>query len=338
MNHTPHPGCCLAVGVFCMTFQVENETAMTYVFGLLLWLGAINESALVVSAESAAHPDGPVLIRPFNYDPADPWEYTRRRGIRSPESLAASTTWNRPPGHRSSTASQARAKVAEPPRVIVIGASRKGVPIKMHLYGNDTRPLLVFGAIHGDEPNTAGVTRRLIEHLDAHPEAYRNCGVAVIPVANPDGLALKRRGNAREVDLNRNFPARNWQPSEKGRYHGGTHHSSEPETLALIKAIELLDPRGIVSLHCIRRGRHGNNFDGPGDDLAKLLASRNGYRVLKTIGYPTPGSFGSWAGVDRAIPTVTLELPSDLDTDAAWRENREALLDAISKPTAHDPE
>lgn len=311
---------------------------MQHVLGLLVLLGTANESAPVAAAEQAAPLDWPVLIRPFNYDPADPWEYTRRRGIRSSESLAASTIWNRPPGYRPPMASDVKAADTAPPRVVVIGSSRKGVPIKMHLYGNDTRPLLIFGAIHGDEPTTAGVTKRLVEHLDAHPEAYRNCGVAVIPVANPDGLALQRRGNARAVDVNRNFPARNWQPSEKGRYHGGTQHSSEPETLALLKAIELLDPRGIVSLHCIRRGRHGNNFDGPGADLAKLMASRNGYRVLKTIGYPTPGSFGSWAGIDRAIPTVTLELPSDLDTDAAWRENRAALLDAISKPAARDPQ
>ena len=304
---------------------------MMSVLGLLVLLGAGNESPPVVTTGDQAHLELPVLIRPFNYDTGDPWQYTRRKGIRSPESLAASTIWNRPPGYRQPAVPVAKATDAMQPRVIVIGSSWKGVPIKMHVYGDDTRPLLIFAAIHGDEPNTAGVARRLAEHLDSHPEAYRGRGVVVIPIANPDGLALKSRGNARTVDVNRNFPARNWQPSERGRYHGGTQHSSEPETLALINAIELLDPRGIVSLHCIRRGRHGNNFDGPGEDLAKLLAIRNGYRVLKTIGYPTPGSFGSWAGVDRAIPTVTLELPSDLDSESAWRENREALLDAISK-------
>ena len=310
---------------------------MTSVLGLLALLGAANESPPVVTTGDRDHRALPVLIRPFNYDPADPWEYTRRKGVRSPESLAASTIWNRPPGHRPSSAPVAKSTETAQPRVIVIGSSWKGVPIEMHIYGDDTRPLLIFAAIHGDEPNTAGVAKRLVEHLNSHPDAVQGRGVAVISVANPDGLALKARGNSRAVDVNRNFPARNWLPSEKGRYHGGTQHSSEPETLALIKAIELLDPRGIVSLHCIRRGRHGNNFDGPGEDLAKLLATRNGYRVLKTIGYPTPGSFGSWAGVDRAIPTVTLELPSDLDSESAWRENREALLDAISKPTASGP-
>ena len=47
------------------------------------------------------------------------------------------------------------------------------------------------------------------------------------------------------------------------------------------------------------------------------------------LGYPTPGSFGSWAGVDRQLPTITLELPSDAAGPVAWRENREALLSAI---------
>ncbi len=321
--------------------------------GLLAPIGTANELPVVASVSDAGSASS-VLIRPFNYDPADPWEYSRRQGVLAPDALIASPIWNRPPVLRSSPTPAAvlvttTLPVGEIPpvphrarslpssslsalaaREVRIGWSVRGIPITMHVYGSEARPLLIFAAIHGDEPNTAGVTRRLIEHLDAHPEAYRGRGVVVIPVANPDGLARQTRGNAHDVDVNRNFPARNWQSSDRGRDHGGANHSSEPETQTLLKAIELLDPRGIIALHAIRRGRHGNNFDGPGEDLARLLSAENGYRVLKTIGYPTPGSFGSWAGVDRAIPTVTLELPSDLDSEAAWRENQSALLKAIT--------
>jgi murein peptide amidase A len=297
---------------------------MIRMFGLLAFLATLDSNPIDTLTCKPS-----VLIRPFNYDPADPCEYTRRRGQLSPGAISTSAIWNRPPGYRTRHHSRDEAEASVLPRVLIIGSSVKGIPIPMHVYGQETRPLLIFAAIHGDEANTAGVVRRLVEYLDSHPEACRGCSVAVIPVANPDGLARGTRCNARDVDVNRNLPARNWRSSDKGRYHGGTEHSSEPETRALIQAVELLDPRGIISLHCIQRGRHGNNYDGPGEELARLLSARNGYRVLKTIGYPTPGSFGSWAGVDRAIPTVTLELPSDMDGEAAWRENREALLDAI---------
>jgi protein MpaA len=56
----------------------------------------------------------------------------------------------------------------------------------------------------------------------------------------------------------------------------------------------------------------------------------NGYPVLATMGYPTPGSLGSWAGIDRQIPIVTLELPREDSGTAAWAQNKEALLAAIA--------
>jgi hypothetical protein len=49
------------------------------------------------------------------------------------------------------------------------------------------------------------------------------------------------------------------------------------------------------------------------------------------MGYPTPGSLGTWAGVDRQIPIVTLELPARQRGEDGWKANREALLAAIHR-------
>lgn len=198
-----------------------------------------------------------------------------------------------------------------------------------HIFGTRGPKTFVFGAIHGDEPTTAFVTRQLVEHLVAHPEAYSGRRVVVIPVANPDGLARQTRINARQVDLNRNFPAKNFAVGKSGRYFGGEQPASEPESQVLIQIIEEFQPDRIITLHSISRGRHGNNFDGPGEALAQLMSQHNRYSVLPTIGYPTPGSFGSWAGIDLQIPTITLEFPSDATGDACWSENRDALLASI---------
>lgn len=282
--------------------------------------------------EAAERPGWAVLIRPHNYDPRDPWDYTRRQGRPAPGNRVDGPLWNRSANSPAVPPQPIPAVIPVPTveqRVLALGYSVRGAPIVMHVFGTGEQRLLIFAAIHGDEPNTAGVARRLIEELETSPQVPEGCSVAVIPVANPDGLVKRTRQNSREIDLNRNFPARNFAVGKKGRYFGGDEASSEPETLALIKAIELFGPQAIISLHCIARGRHGNNYDGPGESLAAALAEKNGYNVLKSIGYPTPGSFGSWAGVDRQLPTITLELPSDLGDEKAWGENREALLAVV---------
>lgn len=219
-------------------------------------------------------------------------------------------------------------KPAEP-EVVLLGYSVKGVPITMHVFGTQGRAALIFGAIHGSEPNSGHLARHLLDHLLAHPEAYLGRRVAVIPVANPDGLVRTRRLNEHGIDLNRNFPAVNWKVSPKGSTFGGEKAASEPETLAIIKAVELLQPDRIVSIHAITKGRECNNYDGPGAELAEAMKAQNGYRVARTIGYSTPGSFGSWAGIDRQIPTITLELPVDLPGDDCWLKHRDALLAVI---------
>ena len=63
----------------------------------------------------------------------------------------------------------------------------------------------------------------------------------------------------------------------------------------------------------------------------------NQYPVRGNIGYDTPGSFGTWAGIDRQIPTVTLELPHDQSGESAWLANREALLAAIRGAPSDGP-
>ncbi len=58
------------------------------------------------------------------------------------------------------------------------------------------------------------------------------------------------------------------------------------------------------------------------------MAKFNGYRVSDSIGYPTPGSLGTYAGVERNIPIITLELPP-VSLEESWEQNRDALLEAL---------
>jgi protein MpaA len=60
------------------------------------------------------------------------------------------------------------------------------------------------------------------------------------------------------------------------------------------------------------------------------MSRYNQYPVTATMGYPTPGSLGSWAGIDRQIPIITLELPRQDAGPVAWEQNKNALIAAIA--------
>jgi hypothetical protein len=211
-----------------------------------------------------------------------------------------------------------------------IGRSVQGRPVTVATFPGVGQPVLIIGGIHGNEPTSAVVARKLTAHLELHPHDGGGPTVMILAEANPDGLLTGRRTNANGVDVNRNFPARNWRRFKHPLFDNGPSPASEPETQAILAAIEEMRPGRIVSIHSIDGDKHCNNYDGPAEWLAALMSRFNGYPVRPTMGYPTPGSLGSWAGADQQIPIVTLELPRKVDGETAWEQNRDALLAAIS--------
>ena len=120
-----------------------------------------------------------------------------------------------PPTHVSAPNS---APVALPAN---IGRSVEGRPIEMYRFGPAIPPVLIIAAIHGNERNSAACAELLLQQLRDEPGLTRHVAVAIILVANPDGVAHRLRHNARHIDLNRNFPATNWTKGSQGLFHGG---------------------------------------------------------------------------------------------------------------------
>ncbi len=211
------------------------------------------------------------------------------------------------------------------------GRSHLGLPLEVWRPREDCR-LLIFAAIHGEEPETTYALSRALRQLNSPPA---HC--AIVLAANPDGLMRGTRGNARGVDLNRNFPSRDWQPKPVTHrstledpsdvlLSPGAHAASEPEVQALLALITEIKPRAVIALHaplaCID--------DANDSALGRQLAQRTGMPLVRDIGYPTPGSFGSW-GADHGVPVVTYEFPLAA-TEVLMRDHVPVLVELLTQP------
>jgi len=223
-------------------------------------------------------------------------------------------------------ASERRSVIEPPAPAPSIGTSVRGKPMAIDRFGDGSARVLILAGIHGDERESVALADRFVRYLREYPQAGAGRSVAIIPVANPDGYLANKRVNANGIDLNRNFPATNF----RGSTRFSTRPSDQPETIALMRLIDDFRPSLIISIHSIPAGGECNNFDGPAERIARVMSERNHYRVAPTIGYPTPGSMGSFYGIDRGIPIITLELPRGTREAEVWEMNRDALVAAIA--------
>lgn len=194
-----------------------------------------------------------------------------------------------------------------------IGASREGRPLHARTIGSGACRIYIIGGIHGNETEGQPVAPDLERRLAARPG---RATVRLLRDMNPDGTAAGRRGNSAGVDLNRNWPASNFHPAGRA----GRAPLSEPETAAAHADMIAFRPHIIIVLHSIRSGPFVN-FDGPGAELAARFASAAAeldgrWRVVADMGYATPGSMGSYWGIDREIPILTVELARGEDSVA----------------------
>jgi protein MpaA len=193
------------------------------------------------------------------------------------------------------------------------GKSEKNSLLEVFLPQNaDEIEILLMAGIHGDEPQGTVLLSEALRNL--LPNELKN---AVIICANPDGMTLGTRANSNGVDLNRNFPAKNWKPdpifykNAKGEPQDielspGRSPGSESETKSLVKLMDVLRPKFLIGIHAALACIEDPEFS----ELSKWVANRSKLQLVESVGYETPGSLGSWAA-DNKITIITYELPSD---------------------------
>lgn len=196
-------------------------------------------------------------------------------------------------------------------------------PLFFFSFGSSTENCtLLLGTVHGDEIPTAYVLFKLAEHLKENPDLYKERCIVVAPLVNPDGFLADppKRVNSKGIDPNRNFPTRDWKndalkqwqrAGRNKRYYPGQKPGSESETGFQTALINRFKPQKILSLHS---PLNFYDYDGPSiglNDFEKWLEkiSKETNHPMKKLGV-YPGSLGNYAGFERDIFVVTLELPS----------------------------
>jgi protein MpaA len=203
----------------------------------------------------------------------------------------------------------------------VLGRSVEGRPIVGFELGDtrSRRKMLVVGCVHGNEPAGTAVTSRLLTFVPPP-----GVDLWIVPSFNPDGQRSGTRGNARGVDLNRNFPFR-WRPLS-GVYYSGPHALSEPESRIEYRLMRRLRPAISIWFH-----QHLDVVDVSGGDRAIER------RFAKLVGLPTaslaeePGSIVTWENATfPGSSAFVVELPAGRLTPSAALRFAHAV-DAIAR-------
>lgn len=239
-----------------------------------------------------------------------------------------------------------------------VRSSYLGNPIIWFVYGDESKKstakspkntTLILCGVHGDEITPVKFCFDVLEDLKNNPGVLEDNLVVIAPIVTPDSFMKKRptRTNARGIDVNRNFPTKDWNTNAikawKRRYHSNKRRNpgkkalSEQETIFQVNLINRYKPDKIISVHSPLTlidydGPSGSHKHGHDAELLLIQMSDKAGKY-KINNYPFfTGSLGNWAGNERNIPTYTLELPNSdwHKTDRFFKTFRNAIHHAIS--------
>lgn len=218
---------------------------------------------------------------------------------------------------------------------------------------------IIMCGVHGDEITPVKFCFDIMHYLktvysedSVLKKEFANKIVIVAPLVNPDSFFKLKpsRVNARGVDVNRNFPTRDWLRDARKlwishyrkdkRRNPGLVASSEPEVIFQMNLIKRYGPDKIISVHSPLTML---DYDGPNKMVDGFVDGAKAHELLiqmskdasdyKIENYPFfPGSLGNWAGKERDIPTYTLELPTSDPAKSAqyWSLFKSAIHNAIA--------
>jgi protein MpaA len=224
---------------------------------------------------------------------------------------------------------------------------------------NKNHPIttLILGGVHPDELTPVHMAFKLAQTIHNNGSDLYNVRIIIAPLVNPDGFFTypPKRTNWNGVDLNRNFPTKTWPVSGYSEWYKGRNRdprkfpgffaNSEQGTRFQSDLIEKFHPDKIISIHA-PLGFLDLDFDHmhlkkktlndltenqrKAQEIAKVISKSASNYKIKDFGF-YPGSLGNYAGNERSIPTITLELKSSNPNFAEkfWKEFSPGIIQAL---------
>lgn len=215
---------------------------------------------------------------------------------------------------------------------------------------------IILGGVHADELTPVHMAFKLAKTIHDNPSVYQNIRVIIAPLVNPDGFFARpfKRMNANGVDLNRNFPTHQWNAQAYLHWHRskerdkrkfpGNYANSEQGTRFQTDLIFRFHPDRIISVHAplafldldfdnkrlFHKDAQLTEDQKKAKEIASIISRYAGNYKIKDFGI-YPGSLGNYAGNERTIPTITLELSSSdpRRVNKFWADFSPGILKAL---------
>lgn len=249
-------------------------------------------------------------------------------------------------------------------KIYSIGRSVKGVPLWVIEISDkpgeeEAEPAFKFiGNVHGDEPVGRELLIRLANWLcdnykkdSLATQIVNNVHLHILPTMNPDGFALRRRGNANNIDLNRDFPDQFYHMNDLVDLR-------QPETRAIMRWVKEGHFTASASLHGGAlvanypwdgsKDARKHYFGCPDDKTFHYMASMysrwhynmslsnefEGGITNGALWYPIYGGMQDWNYIHGGCFELTLEIsdnkwPNANELPVLWEHNRMSMLNLI---------
>lgn len=250
-------------------------------------------------------------------------------------------------------------------RIYSIGKSVTGFPLWVIEISDkpgkeEAEPAFKYiGNVHGDEPVGREILLFLANWIcDNHlkdplaTSIVENVHLHLLPSMNPDGFSLRRRGNANNVDLNRDFPDQFFPINDDV-------NERQPETRAIMNWLRQMHFTASASLHGGAlvanypwdgtQDKRTTYFGCPDDETFRFMASvysRSHYNMSLSTEfqggitngaswYPVYGGMQDWNYIHGGCFELTLEIsnnkwPSANELPTLWEYNKISMLNLVA--------